>query len=222
MGDDSTVKSRLLEFLKSKKITQMEFSKSLGVSPTYIGAMRKGVPPAKLKRIGELYPDLNRDWLMYGEGEMLKPDDDKASVRLSEEYETLLLPVDAYAGGLQSWSSGVKGADCRKIVSPISGADFAIPIKGDSMEPKFHDGSTLLIKKINDKAFIPWGHTMVVDTENGVVVKNILPDESHKEGEEPYLVAKSINPAYPPFKIPMSSVFGLYRVLGAVEIFPTL
>lgn len=222
MEEISTVKTRLLDFLRDSKITQMEFTRSLGVSPTYIGAMRKGIPADKLKKIGELYPDLNRDWLLYGEGAMRVTQEVKKEKCTHKEYETLLLPVEAFAGGLQMWSDGVRASECKKIVVPVSGADFAIPIKGDSMEPRFHDGSTLLIKKINEKAFIPWGHTMVIDTENGVLVKNVLPDPEAGDNGEDYIVAESINPKYPPFKIPKSSIYGLYRVMGTLEIFSNL
>lgn len=218
--EEESVKQRLLKYLQSKRITQSEFTRALGVSPTYVGAMRKGIPAVKLKKLCELYPDLNRDWLLYGEGEMLKSETPKAE---KDDNEVLFIPVDAWAGGLQMYSEGVKASDCTKIKSPVSGAEFAIPIKGDSMEPRFHDGSTLLIKKINERAFIPWGHTMVIDTENGVLVKNILPDdEPAEEDGEQYVIAKSINPKYPPFKIPKSSIYGLYRVLGTVEVFPNL
>lgn len=223
--ENNTVKSRLLTYLKAKKISQTEFTRSLGVSSTYVGAMRKGIPASKLKVIGEKYPDLNREWLLYGEGEMLNDENVESGSSLGNEYKTLLLPVEAFAGDLQMWSSGVKRNGCRSIVSPVSGVDFAIQIKGDSMEPRFHDGSTLLIKKINEKAFIPWGHTMVIDTENGVLIKNILPeDESKKEkgDSEEYVMAESINPKYPPFKIPVSSIYGLYRVVGTLEIFPNI
>lgn len=201
----------------------MDFTRSLGVSPTYIGAMRKSIPSEKMKRIGELYPDLNRDWLLYGEGEMLVEPASAPDQGISRDYETLLLPVEAYAGGLRDWSQGVRASECRRIVSPISGIDFAIDIRGDSMEPKFHDGSTLLIRRINEKAFIPWGHTMVLDTENGVVVKNILPpDKEKRDDEEDYIIAESINPKYPPFRIPTSSIYGLYRVMGTVDIYSNL
>lgn len=215
-----SVKERLLEYLKHKRISQIEFTRALGVSSTYVGAMRKSIPADKLRRIGELYPDLNRDWLLYGEGEMIKGEINPG--RIQDEYETLLLPVEAFAGGLQMWSQGVREVDCRRIVSPISGADFAIPIKGDSMEPRFHEGSTLLIKRINDKAFIPWGHPMVIDTENGVLVKNVYPDETPDPDDEEYIVAKSLNPAYPPIKIPTSSIYGLYRVMGTIDIYSNL
>ena len=222
MEEKSPVKQRLLQFLKEKRITQTEFSKALGVSPTYIGAMRKGMPASKMKKICELYPDLNRDWLLYGEGKMLLADSRQAGIADKSEYETLLLPVEAFAGGLQMWSEGVKASDCRRILSPVSGADFAIPIRGNSMEPKFHEGSTLLIKRINEKAFIPWGHTMVVDTENGVLVKNLYPSDTPSEDEEECVVAKSLNPEFPPFKIPISSIYGLYRVMGTLDIYPNI
>lgn len=218
--EEKTVKQRLLDYLKHKRITQKEFTEALGVSPTYIGAMRKGMPPVKMKRISELYPDLNRDWLLYGDGEMLLNPGDESTGRLKSEYETLLLPVDACAGGLQMWSQGVAERDCRKVVSPVSGADFAIPIKGDSMEPRFHEGSILFIKKINEKAFIPWGSPMVIDTENGVLVKNIYPDDkSSPDDEDGYVIAKSLNPQYPPIRIPTSSIYGIYRVIGSFDTF---
>lgn len=217
----SAMKERLMQFLHSQKITQAEFTKALGVAPAYVGTIRKGIPAAKVKRIGELYPQLNRDWLLYGEGEMLLDEGAKRQQLLSREYTIPLLPVEASAGTLQMWSEGVRPDDCRMIVSPVKSAEMAIPIKGDSMEPRFHDGSTLLVKKINDSSFIPWGHTMVIDTENGVLVKNVFPAEDQEEGEDS-IVVKSLNPKYPPFKIPKSSIYGLYRVVGMVEFFPTL
>lgn len=219
MGN-STVKGRLLEYLKSKKISQTEFTRNLGVSTTYIGAMRKGIPADKIKKIGQLYPDLNKDWLLYGDGEMIV--DPTLSGSRPTEYETLLLPVEAFAGNLQMWSRGVAERDCKRIISPVSGADFAIPVKGDSMEPQFHDGSTLLIKRINERAFIPWGYPMVIDTENGVLLKKVYPaNPDDFDSPQPYIVAKSVNPDYPPMKIPTDSIYGLYRVMGSVELFPT-
>lgn len=223
MSETTTVKQRLLQFLKSKHISQTEFTRALGVSPTYVGAMRKGIPAPRLRQICQLYPDLNRDWLLYGEGEMLLDESKLHGKSVGSEYETLLLPVEAYAGGLQMFSQGVAAHDCRRIFAPVSGADFAIPIRGDSMEPRFHEGSILLIKRINEKAFIPWGHPMVIDTENGVLIKNLYPG-SDDEGitDDGYVVAESINPKYPKFKIPTSSIYAIYRVLGTLDLYSNL
>ena len=215
---ENTVKDRLLHFLKSQRISQVEFTRNLGVSPTYVGAMRKSIPAVKMKKIIELYPELNRDWLLYGEGEMLVENEPAEVLADKKEYETLLLPVEAFAGGLQMWSDGIHASQCSRIITPISGVDFAIPVSGDSMEPLFHSGSRLLIKRINDKAFIPWGHPLVIDTENGVLIKKVMPS---KEGKD-FITAESYNPKYPPFEIPMESIFGLYRVMGALDIYSNL
>lgn len=216
--DLSTIKGRLIHYLKYKNISQTEFCRRLGVATTYIGAMRKGLAPAKLAKVFEQYPDLSRNWLMFGEGEMLE--EIPATITRESKgtgYEIPMLPVEAFAGGLQNWSESVHDYQCERIVSPIPGVDFAIRISGDSMEPEFHDGSTILIKRINEKAFIPWGNAMVIDSENGVLVKLVYP----VEGSDSRIEARSLNPKYPPFHIPTDSIYGLYRVMGTIKLSST-
>lgn len=216
---EETVKDRLLRFLQEEKISNSEFSRRMGLSPAYVGAMRKSMPEEKVSRLMELYPRLNRDWLLYGEGEMYQKDDtDKTIPEDIAGYVVPLLPVDAFAGNLQMWSQGVALADCEKVVAPVRGADFAIRVSGDSMEPFVFSGMIILIKKINDRSFIPWGNPMVIDTENGVLVKVVQP--SH-EGSG-FIEAQSYNPKYAPIQIPKESVYGLYRVIATIRNINTL
>lgn len=226
--EGGSVKSRLLELLKVKRMSQSEFARHLGVSPTYIGAMRRSIPPERMKTVMELFPDLNRDWLLYGDGEMLiEEEDDMPDLR--DGYVVPLLPVDAYAGNLQMWSQGVELRDCEKVVSPVPGVDFGIRVSGNSMEPEFFDGNVLFIKRINERAFIPWGHPMVIDTENGVLVKVINPVESDEPGrkgskryDDSMIEASSYNPAYRPIYIPTESIYGLYRIITSIRQYSTL
>lgn len=213
--DETTVKGRLIKFLKEKRVSQSQLARELGVSVTYVGAMRKSLPEDRVKRLCELYPDLNREWLLHGEGEMLINSDRSGN---NPEYRVPLLPVSAFAGSLQNWSDGVEISRCETITSPIKGVDLAIRISGDSMEPTFRDGSILYINKINEKAFIPWGQPMVIDTENGVLVKAVYPVDNDNE----YIEARSHNSHYPPIMIPTSSIYGLYRVMGSATIFSTM
>lgn len=217
----TSVKERLLDYLRHIGMKQTEFTKSIGVSPTYIGAMRKSLSADKVMKIRRLYPDLNTAWLLYGEGEMLiegGPVEDADRMEIPEGYEVPLLPVAAFAGNLQSWSEGYELSQCEKIVAPVKGVDFAIRLSGDSMEPVLHNGSTLFIKRINEKAFLPWGNMMVVDTENGVLVKAIYPVP-----EEPDMIeARSVNPKYPPIRIPGESIYGIYRILSTTTAYSTL
>ena len=216
---EETVKDRLLRFLQAEKVSNSEFSRKMGLSPAYVGAMRKSMPEEKVARLIELYPHLNRDWLLYGEGEMYTEESRSKTVPDDvADYIVPLLPVDAYAGNLQMWSRGVSLADCEKVVSPVKGADFAIKVSGDSMEPFVFSGMIMLIKKINERAFIPWGNPMVIDTENGVLVKVVQPSEQGSQ----YIEARSYNPKYPPIQIPKESVYGLYRVLATIQKISTL
>ena len=214
--DLSTVKGRLLTYLKEQRIPQTEFCRRLGVAPTYIGVIRKSIPPEKINKIVSLYPDLSRDWLLYGEGEMYAQEESSPRRLLQETgYIVPLLPVTAFAGNITAWSQSVNANDCEKVVSPVQGVDFAIRISGDSMEPDFRDGSIVIIKKIDDRAFIPWGHPMIVDSSNGVFLKNVYPSEKGKK----FIEARSINPKYPPLQIPLDCVYALYRVVSTLNMY---
>ena len=215
----NTVKSRLIHLLKEKRMSQTEFSRLMGVSPTYIGAMRRSISEERLKRLLEIFPDLNRDWILFGEGEMFMDEDDGPD--LSDGYVVPLIPVKAFAGNLQMWATGVELRDCEKVVSPVKGVDFAIRIAGNSMEPEFQNGSMLFIKRINERAFIPWGNPMVIDTENGVLVKAVYPYDSGSP-EEQFIEARSYNPNYPPLKIPVESIYNLYRIVSATKQYSTM
>ncbi len=189
----------------------------MGLSPAYVGAMRKSMPEDKVARLMELYPRLNRDWLLYGEGDMYLSTAEMRD-RFPAGYSVPLLPVEAYAGNLQMWSEGVRLEDCEIILSPVKNVDFAIQVSGDSMEPYVYSGMTLFIKRINDRAFIPWGNPMVIDTENGVLLKVVKPSD---HGDQ-YIQAESYNEKYPPIDIPKESIYGIYRVLATVRTHETL
>lgn len=212
-----TVKDRLLRFLRAEGISNSQFSRDMGVSAAYLGAMRKSMPEVKVAKMMQVYPHLNRDWLLYGEGEMYRNGPrneitpDAASALTG--YAVPLLPVEAFAGTLQEWSEGVSEEDCQKVIAPFKGADMAIHVTGDSMEPNIPNGATIFIKKIIDRSFIPWGNPMVIDTRNGVLVKVVHPSD---EGDE-FIEAHSYNEKYPPIRIPQNSILGLYRVLATVS-----
>lgn len=69
----STVKDRTIKFIKFKGITMKTFEQKCDLSTGYVTSMRKGYGVDKLNNVLTAYPDLNREWLLYGEGEMLKP-----------------------------------------------------------------------------------------------------------------------------------------------------
>lgn len=124
--------------------------------------------------------------------------------------------MSAMAGSLTGFDeSGVYPTDCERIVSPIAGVDFAISVYGDSMTPDFPSGSRVMLKRIDPTIYIDWGNVFVLDTTNGIILKEVQP--SGKEGS---VTCHSLNPngKYKDFDVPMSEIRAMYRVLACVSM----
>lgn len=69
---ETTVKERLVYYLKYKKLGQNKFEKSAGLTVGHISHTKRDFGASVLSKILLAAPDLSRDWLLTGEGEMLK------------------------------------------------------------------------------------------------------------------------------------------------------
>ena len=69
--ENTTVKERLTSYLAFKRINKSEFGRIIGVSTSFIASMRKSLQPDKVASIAQNFPDLNIQWLLTGEGNML-------------------------------------------------------------------------------------------------------------------------------------------------------
>ena len=209
-----TVKQRLIDYIKYKKISKIEFGRQIGVSSAFVTSIIKSIQPDKIERITLKYPDLDIGWLLTGNGEMLKENNENKESKENINISTVpLLPISAQGGSLNDFVISINANDCEKIISPIIGADFAISVTGDSMAPEYPSGSQILIKRINERAFIEWGKVYVLDTCNGSVIKKIMPSEDVKK-----VRCVSINQDFPPFEVCMEDVYGMYKVLLCMSI----
>ncbi len=68
----TTVKERLIAYLKSQGVSQRAFEQQIGVSNGYVNNIRVSIQPEKIQRIAKCYPNLNIDWLLLGSGTMIK------------------------------------------------------------------------------------------------------------------------------------------------------
>lgn len=218
--------NRLNEIMAHYGLTQTQFADRISVKQPNLSAILKGERACGIGIINKILLsfDISKDWLLTGEGEMLvEGKDTEGSLSSSDETGLInkvpLIPASAFAGGISGFApDSIMLKDCEMIIPPVDGAQCAITITGDSMEPDFHNGSIAFLRLINESAFIPWGHVMVIDTENGAFIKAIYPDID----DEAYIWAKSINPKYPPIHIPKASIFRIFRVLGTSRIFTTM
>ncbi len=67
-----TTKERILQYIDYKGISQYDFSKKTGLSNGFLKA-GSNVTSENLKLISTTFVDLNLDWVITGEGEMIRP-----------------------------------------------------------------------------------------------------------------------------------------------------
>ena len=208
------VGSKLKEYFENKGITQSEIAEKLGVSKAYVNALFTG-KRAFGKKQAEAWVNLfglSASWLLTGEGDMLTGDQTTES-STDDIHLIPLLPVSAQGGSFNDFVVSIKESSCEKIISPIKGADYAMSVSGESMAPEYPSGSQILIKRIDEKAFIDWGRVYVLDTCNGTVIKRLFPSETADK-----VLCKSINPEFPPFEVSLSDVYAVYRVLMCMAL----
>lgn len=213
----STYNERLQQLLDNKMVTPYYLSQATRISQATISRLRGDITAkpsiSTNKKIAD-YFKVDAEWLLTGEGEMLPNKDERKPVNGAEGASLIpLLPVFAQGGSLNDFVVSVKENDCEKIISPIKGADYAITVSGDSMSPEYPSGSQILIKRINERAFIDWGRVYVLDTCNGTVIKKLFPSEDPDK-----VICKSINPEYPLFEVSFADIFGVYRVLMCMSV----
>lgn len=209
------VRERLIEYIKYKRMSRRGFAISIGASGAFVNNISKGIGNEYVDSIKTKYPDLNMAWLLTGEGDMLN----EVKSQQTDINIIPLLPVSAQGGSLNDFVLSVKNEDCEKIISPIRGADFAITVSGESMAPEYPSGSKVLIKKIDEKAFIEWGRCYVLDTCNGTVIKKLAaPVENDPKFGKDYVTCISVNPnpLYSPFRVPLCDIYGIYRVMMSI------
>ena len=191
------------EYLRFRKIvkSQKEFAKLIGTSENSLSRALKGdeayLTPNLIAKVQSVY----------------KYYDTTPTQEEFDQETILVIPTGARAGTLGDFAESNAAYDCERMVSPIRGADYAMQVTGDSMSPEYPSGSMVIIKKINEKAFIEWGKTYVLDTENGAVIKTI------RKTDDPQVIeCVSLNPAYQPFTMETKYINGWYRVLMVLSL----
>lgn len=205
---------RLNEYIDHKGVSLNAFDKSIGASNGYIGRQIKNkasVGGDVIEKISCEYTDLNLEWLITGQGSMLKGAIKEVPVAQEEETRPRI-PMDAAAGSLTIASDGITINDCEQIpiIRAFARYDFTIFARGDSMLPEYHSGDELACVYIKDTSFVQWGRIHVIDTAQGILVKRIF------DGGD-CIICKSDNPDYPEFKVSKSEFYNVALVIGMLR-----
>ena len=196
-------------FRSPKKNTMFDLANAFNVSiDDLFPPIQKDTPPttSPIQSIyDQLAPPRQGKVLTYAESQ-LKEQKNEEETKKNEVSEVIQLYSYDYYDHAASAGTGQYLNDVRveRIELPVDvDADFVIPIKGDSMEPDYHDGDLVFIQtsvELND------GVIGVFNYNGEAYIKQLVIDK-----DQAYL--HSLNPAYKDMPITPDTDF---RIIGEV------
>ena len=225
MNKISPIKERILQYIEYAGITKQLFCEKTGISYANIKgkSLESEFGGAQIAEILSVFDEISSDWLLTGEGEMLRnpttqnqhEDTQNTSHKMVPAKNTEgipLIPISAMAG-FGTGDMQVLEHECTYFVIPIfKEAEFLISVRGSSMMPKYNSGDIVACRKLPLDTFFQWNKVYVLDTEQGALIKRI------KQGETPEtLTIVSDNQNYEPFQLHKSKIYTIAIVLGVIR-----
>lgn len=208
---------RFERFMRHRGLRDAQVHRECGLANGTLGQARKEGRDLGKKSIDSIlghYPDLNRVWLLTGEGEMLN------SVKPTVADGTIMIPqfnMDTRGGS--AFNVEVDGDEyvTNYIPFPTSIArqgDVVIPIYGESMEPTYKSGSLVLIRKVELwREYLEFGCTYVIAlVDDRRLIKTVMAGS-----DSDHLMLVSINPASQPQEVPKNIIRSVWRVILSVR-----
>lgn len=227
--EKSPIKQKILLYLTKKRISAYEFYKKSGVTRGVL-SQNNGITEDNIARFLAYAPDVNAEWLLTGQGDMLKQDFsimqenlEKKSVSNEKSSEMIpvgnsqgipLIPFSAMAGALKGEQTALYYECEHYIVPAFSGADFLMTVKGNSMAPTYISGDIVACQRVPMSGlFFQWNKPYVLDTNQGALIKRIKPGNDPK-----HVSIISDNPDYDPFELPYEDIYAVALVIGLIRL----
>ena len=207
---ETTVKERLLKFIKFKELSTHKFDKTSGLSTGYVANIRFSIQPDKIQKIAHKFSELNTGWLLTGEGNMLK--DNSEIKHIGAPYYN----VDFLAGFDLIFNDQTTIPSYYIDYKPYNGKDVLwCNITGHSMEPEINHGDIIAIREINNwREFLLMGEIYGIITNEFRTIKRL---EKGSNKETFRLIP--INREYQEQEIPISQIQKIFKVIGCMKKF---
>ena len=209
--DEDLLRQRIHKLIHRENITQHALALKMGrhVSNVYqILSGERGIPKGFSTDILKAFPQLNKDWLLFGEGCMYDNDEPEEVIQGNTRPR---LPKSMSGGHLEDYYSGDRRSECQEkpVVTQFSDYDFSIILKNSRMSPKYERGDELFFKKC---LITEWGNDILLDTADGPKFKKIYDDGN-------CVRCVSYNKEeFPEFVVPKNLIYGYYRCVGVLRI----
>lgn len=216
-----TVKERLVTFIKRKGLSQKKFETMVGLSNGYVNNISKGIGAEKMQRILSVFPELNQEWLLTGEGAMLKTAEARP-IAPDRHAQIPLVGQYAYAGYLSGYGDNEYIGTLPTIdFTPdreMTGNWLAFEVKGDSMEDgsidSYIEGEIVICREVErdywkDSRLFINKRDFVIVHEEGVLIKRII----EHNVERHTITIHSLNPMYQDRVLDLAQVKQIFSIV---------
>lgn len=207
---------RIAKIIQKFCESKADFARKVGEKPqTVSNWVARDNGNNVLNKIVEAFPQINKDWLMTGHGDML----------ISGNKVTV--PQISYTKGVPYYNVDfIGGFDIvlnDQTINPEYLIDFQkyneatcwCNVSGHSMEPEINNGDIIALKKIEDFSFLPLGEVYAIVTTNGMrTIKRLGPSQN----PECYtLVPTNKSPEYGIQELRKDMIQHIFQVLGCMK-----
>lgn len=196
------IKERIIYYAKTVGMPISQFEKHCGMSNGYIKNFKGNLSALKLEAILSAFPEINRTWLLTGEGDMLR-----STIKTSETSGIPYfaeMPVSAGNAELQL----VEGDESAVGFIHIAGVtgQYAFPVVGCSMEPIIHAGDIIVVDAVDCYELIDPDKIYMIITGDDRMIKHLETDESNPD------ILWCVSPNYRRFSIQKADVKRIFKV----------
>lgn len=209
---------RFLQYLDFKGITENRATVECGLSQGLLHQAKSGKSDLGYKTIDKIldkYQDINKAWLLTGEGEMLKSN--RVTSAPASNKNIPFYDIDVTASIAESFNDTPEIPQYYIDFPPLNDCTAAFPVYGESMEPDFFAGEVVLVKEITNVDSMLWGEPYLVITnancDNLRTIKNVYLSEDRTK-----FILRATNPRYAGDTIiPRDDVLKIFLVKGKVN-----
>jgi hypothetical protein len=224
---------RFDQYMSYKGLNDNQVTMALGLSIGTIGKSRgenRDLSNRVVELILNFYTDLNRSWLLTGEGTMLKAPklSGEAEILMPEEVgefvKVPVVPYGARAGVTGDYEQIFASDEYEAVMIPkdkVRGGKYLVfTVTGDSMEPELRARDRILAKHVEHTywqemplhihSYRVW---VLITRDEGILTKQIV---DHNV-EERTVRLHSFNPIYPDFTISLEGVLDIFHATEIIS-----
>lgn len=208
-----TTKDRIIGYIRERGLTTREFERRTNLSNGAVSKMGNNPRTSIVENILSEFPEINRKWLLTGEGEMF--DSNATTPEISYTEGTPYYDEDFLLGFEEIGAPNSENPDFLIRMPGYEKATLWCNASGHSMEPEINNGDIIALQRIEDFSFLPFGDVYGFITTNGMrTIKRL--GRSTQEG---FYRLIPTNKEYDEQEIPINKIALVYRVMGTMKSF---